>query len=490
MKATILPLAFLMLGMLTACNEESTTLGGDLMPQTDGISTTHATYALTTRTVPTGALAASTSRSYLGSVIDPETGVRTTSGYLAQFHTEDNTTLPPLNKMITDAEGRVVADSCVLYINHDSYFGDSLNVMKLSVHELDKAKALSEAESYSTNIDPTQYLMGEGAQRKTVTYTALDQTKSVSTLNNSNFYRQVAVRLNTDYGTKILRQYYAHPEHFKNSYEFARNVCAGFYFKHEGGVGTMLSSPITTLNIYYRQHTKNAAGNDTIVNTMLRVGSTEEVIQTSNFENELPDALLTESKGYTYVKSPAALHTEGLLPIDEIAAGKHYNDTINSVRLVLRAHKGSAENAYRLPPSQQLLLLPKSKAESFFAGGALPDGVYSYLASYDKGTYTYSNIAALVSALRLERDLGAKVLPSDSETVRMQKWAAWEANHPDWNKVVLLPVVGDYSTSTVDRQTIKTLQRLRHNFGLTSVRLEGGPNHPIELSVIYSRFSQ
>lgn len=490
MKAQLFLLPLFSAAFLSSCSDENTTLGSELMPQTDGIATTVGHYSIVTRSVPTGTLTAPTNRSYLGSIIDPETQARTTSSFLAQFHVEDNTTLPNIDRMIKDASGEVVADSCTIDINHDSYIGDSLNVMTLSVHELDPRKALSENEIYHTNIDPTNYLMGEGAQQKIVSYTALDQTKPEGLLKSSGFYRQVNVQLPQAYGTKILRHYYAHPEHFKNSYKFARNVCAGFYFKHEGGIGTMISSPITTLNVYYRQHTQGATGNDTIVNTVLRIGSTEEVIQTSRIDNDLPKELLSPTQRHTWIKTPAGIHTEAEIPVGEILAGEHYNDTINSAKFVLRTQAPSSSSPQQLPPPQLLLLLPKAQIKSFFIGSALPDHVNSYIASYQAGSYTFPNIAALIASLRDIRDKGAGIHPSDNAAQRLQKWVTWEAENPDWNKVALLAVEGDYNIIAVGKEKAKTLQRLRHEFNPCSVRLEGGEQHPIELSVVYSRFQQ
>lgn len=488
MKAKLFLLALCVLATFTACHEDEATVGGDIMPKADGLTASHAIYPIHTQTVEAGALMSATSRSYVGCMVDPETGIRTTASYLAQFHIEDQMTLPPLARMMTDGAGRVVADSCVLSINYDGYFGDSLNVMKLSVHELATERALSEAERYTTSIDPSLYLKTEGAQRKTVTYTALDQTKSASNLNNKKYYRQVAVRLDKDFGTKILRHYYTHPEHFKNSYTFARNVCAGFYVKHEGGVGTMLATPITALNIFYRQHTKGTTGNDTIVNTLLRLGSTEEVIQATRLDNEIAQELLADDKGYTYVKSPAGLRTQLTLPVADVVAGAHYNDTINSARFVLRAHTQTFPPQGTAPA--QLLLLPLDQEQRFFQGTALPDGLYSYLATYQQGAYSFGNIAPLIAALRIARDKGAGVLPEDSPEVRSHKWKAWEQQHPNWNKMLLLPVVGDYSTVGTGSEARLTLQRLRHDFGLNSVRIEGGKKQAVELSVIYSKFRQ
>ena len=59
----------------------------------------------------------------------------------------------------------------------------------------------------------------------------------------------------------------------------------------------------------------------------------------------------------------------------------------------------------------------------------------------------------------------------------------WEAEHPDWNKVVLVPVSYDSNTST----------SVDHDMSLTSVRLVGGtenPNDPIKVSVVYGKFRE
>jgi len=180
-------------------------IGGSVMPDEDHVSTDQYTFKVTTQSRKTGAMLANTNECYLGSVIDPETQAMTTSSFLAQFHMPEGFSLPAKSELITDANGKVVADSCVLRILHDKYYGDSLTTMKLYVQELDTAKTLSEKSSYYTDIDPTQFLSTTTAQRKTITYTALDQTKSASVLNNKKLYRDISVWLSTDFGSgKIL----------------------------------------------------------------------------------------------------------------------------------------------------------------------------------------------------------------------------------------------------------------------------------------------
>ena len=128
------------------------------------------------------------------------------------------------------------------------------------------------------------------------------------------------------------------------------------------------------------------------------------------------------------------------------------------------------------------------------------DGVTSYVATYDNvststkkatGGYKYENIGRLIAHIRDERDRGAGVKATDSDAERKAKWTAWELGNPNWNKVVLLPVTGEYTTTTDGRtgRRVRTLVRVLNAFDLSSVRLEGGAGN-VELSVVYSRFKK
>ena len=148
--------------------------------------------------------------------------------------------------------------------------------------------------------------------------------------------------------------------------------------------------------------------------------------------------------------------------------------------------------AYPLEKPSLILMLPADSVDHFFRHRALPNNITSYVAGYNaKGYYAFDNIAPLISHLRQIRNQQSGVTTSDDEAARQLKWSTWEATHPNWNKVVILPVTGDYLSQRdpYSRKTNKILQRVRNNFGLTSVRIEGGTN-PVELSVIYSRFKQ
>ena len=104
--------------LFSACHDEATTLGGEVMPNNDQVSIEQALYKVTTQSVMTGAMQANAKNSYLGSIIDPDTKATTTCSYMAQFHVPEPFSLPAKSTLVTDAQGDVVVDSCVISINH------------------------------------------------------------------------------------------------------------------------------------------------------------------------------------------------------------------------------------------------------------------------------------------------------------------------------------------------------------------------------------
>ena len=139
---------------------------------------------------------------------------------------------------------------------------------------------------------------------------------------------------------------------------------------------------------------------------------------------------------------------------------------------------------------QTLLLVRKADMYDFFETKVLADGQNSFIAAYasNLNSYVFTNISPLLTLLRAERDLGAGVVRTESEEVRGAKYAAWEAANPDWNKVVLIPVAAEYSTSTSNGSTSATLLRVRNELGLSCAKLQGGTGGNLQLGITYSRF--
>ena len=451
-------LLLLSLFLFTSCDDETGSLGINTMPSSDQARTSQAVYDVVSRSIAADSLAAYTADSYLGRVTDPETNATTTCNYIAQFAILEDDDLPSIDAIYKE-DGQAVADSVVLNLYIKSYYGDSVNSMKLGVYELDSANVIPEGEKLYTNIDPEDYVSTSPlALRKETSFAVTDFDVDDTIRFASSYNKNIRIHLPADYGTRILRLYYEHPEYFRNNYSFIHHVMPGFYFKILGGNGTMVDIDITTLTIYFRYD-----ANGQTYTGLKRVAATSEVIQCNYFENRNLQPLL-DAQDYTFIKSPVAIFTELELPVEAIYQS-HRNDSINSARLVLPRYNNEQANtaAYALPAPKKLLMVCKSQLHQFFEKRQVPDTHTSYLADFSDtdNSYTFNNIANLISYLRNKRDSG----------------------DPDWNKVVLLPVTttANSSGSIVD---------VSNDLSMSSVKLVGGANNQLQLTVIYSSFSQ
>ena len=472
--------------LFTACDDTTDTIGGSLTNITDRFDITDSTFNVSTRSIAVDSVLSRSIYNYLGHIKDPETGTYVTSNYTASFSILENlmgnTPYFPLeDSIVSKKDGLVVADSCTLQILVKGYVGDSLNPMRLTLCELDKP--VEENVSYYTNFDPEASGMlrdGGNQIKKNKVYTVMDLNLSDSTRNSissSGKTKPIKIRLNDkyvdknnveydNYGTYLMRKYYENKNNYKNSYNFAHNVCPGFYIKTSGGLGVMSEIEYTSIAVYYRR-----ISNDTIYNNAMVLSGTEEVMQTNTIVNDKERTKqLADDPTCTYLKAPAGIFTEVTLPIDGIMAG-HENDTLSSAKIVFtRINPVNSENSFSEPT--RVLMLPKDSLYSFFERKDLPDNIKSYLATYDNSlnTYTFNNIAGLVSAMYQAKKNG-------------------KASSDDWNKAVLVPVaVNESSTSSST-----TITNVSNEMSLKSTKLIGGPNNqrqPITISVIYNRFNR
>lgn len=466
-----------MVAILASCDDETGTIGGSIMPGEDEMQISQGVYGVQSRSVKADSVLATTDVSHLGKITDPETNATTICDFLAQFHILEDFSLPEKESLIKD-NGIVEADSIDIRLYISSYYGDSLNSMKLGVYELDTANVMKENVSYYSNLDPTIYLnTSPSAVKKELTFAVSDLSLSDSIRFSSSQTKNIRIKLPKEYGTFLMNKYYENPEYFRNSYNFINHVCPGFYFKTLSGNGTMLEVDVVALSVYFRY-----ISNDTILNGVQRMAATEEVLQNTHIENKNLDHLLN-ADGYTFVKTPAGIYTEVTLPIDSIYNDDHINDTINSAKISFIRRNNDSQNIYNLPIPKELLMVKSGELYEFFEKGKVADGATSYVTTFSSSdnSYTFSNISSLVSNIYKTRQSGAGVTAYDPKATREQKYRVWEQAHPDWNKVMLVPVVTTYNS-------LNSLTRVRNDLSLGSTRLVGGNSKDIQISVVYSRF--
>ena len=239
-------------------------------------------------------------------------------------------------------------------------------------------------------------------------------------------------------------------------------------------MGVMANVFAISFNIFY-----NFDKSGTSTKTSIYLATTPEVMQTSHIINDR-DALeqLVNDNSCTYIKSPAGIFTEVTLPIDEITAA-HANDSLLQVSVnFLRENSDVVANKYRIGAPANLLMVHKDSLYTFFENQVMYDYKSSYASALSsQNAYSFSNIGNLITLMARAKAEGVKSDPN------------WAEKHPDWNKVVLVPISTTlkYTTNSYGTTT-STVSSVQHNMGLSSTKLVGGANNPIEIKVIYAKF--
>ena len=476
-------LAIAVLAMaLCSCDEGTGNIGMSLTSNNDNINVTTQEFNVITESFIPDSLFTYNNELYLGRVTDPETNTMVASSFMLQFNMMEETHLGEKSHIISREDGEIVADSCIIFLFFDSSktFGNHLTAMKLKMSEL--SHPVADGVHY-TSFDPVKegFIREDGLSVSQM-YTYNDLTKEDSV----DYTPYIAIRLNepyTDkngvqyknYGTYLLRNYYDHPEYFKNSYTFIHQMCPGFYIENTDGEGLMSYFLSAQFAVYYQYESEGEE-----YNSFMLFASTNEVLQTITVKNDKAalKKLVETNSDCTFMKTPAAIFTEVTLPVDEIKS-THMNDSLLSVSVDFnRVNNYEPLSEYTFSAPKKVLLIQKDSLNSFFEKISNYNNKYAFYTSLNKNAYSFSNssdINNLIVKMFNDRREGLKNDPN------------WVEKHPNWNKALLLPV-SDISIST--SSSTSTPIALIHEMGLTSTRMKRGtPQDPIKLRVIYAKFN-
>lgn len=465
---------------IASCDDTTDSIGNSLTDNMDMLKVTTDTFNVATRSIVADSVLSRSTTGYLGKIRDIETGNYITGDFMAQFSTLENYKLPEKDSIVSLQDGEVIADSCSIRLFYTDYYGDSLAIMNITAYEMNEP--MKEGVKYYSNFDPiAEGLIRNDGMKVNKTYTLTDLSISdEDRADESSYTPNIKINLNkpytdkngvtyNNYGTYIMRMYYEDPDRFKNSYNFIHEVCPGFYFKTNDGIGSMAYITVSQLNIYFRY-----LNDSTYVGTT-SFSATEEVLQTTNISNDKQNiADLANDNTCTYLKTPAGIFTEITLPVDEITEN-HSNDTINTAKISLTRINNNAHDEYSLSAPSTLLMIPKDSLYTFFENGDNVDYKKSFIAIYSSSTnqYTFNNISGMITYMA---DIKKKGLAENSN---------WLNEHPDWNRVVVIPV-------SVTTNSSSQIVKIVHDMSLTSTKLVGGsenPYEPIKINVIYSKFN-
>ena len=468
---------------LISCNEDTGVIGSSLTDEVDKLDLSTGVYHATTKSILADSIYARNYDCYFGRVKDPETGTYVTSEFMAQLNMLENYVMPDKNTILSKSEdGDIAADSCEiwLYFDKDLCYGDTLTPIKMRMLELNKP--MDDTMTYYSNYDPVKegYIREDGLKHD-LAFSLSNLTYSDSVRNLSGYYDIARLALNSpytdkngkkydSYGTYIMRSFYDSPQYFKNSYTFIHNLCPGFFFQFNDGLGVMAKLENIEMRVFY--HFKK---DTTTYYSAIRMASTPEVLQTTKVTNDKEGLKkLIADESCTYLKTPAGIFTEMTLPVEDIMSPAHNTDSLLQVSLTLR-HINSAipQNKYLLDEPASVLMVMKDSLYSFFEKEKTYDYRSAFVADLSSNSYSFNNIGNLISLMYQNKFVGELNDPD------------WLNKHPNWNKVVIVPIA---STSVTVTTTASIVFSLANEMGLSSTQLEGGPHNPIEVKVIYAKF--
>lgn len=463
-----------------SCDDDVTTIGTSLTDEGDKLDLSAITFDVQTATVVADSVFTLSSKCYFGRVRDPETQADVKSEFTTQFHILETMSIPTLEYFVGRYNGKASADSCelLIYLSKPIDKTDSLQALKMQVTEL--ATPIEEGRHYYSNFNPREMgLLRSGGLTKSKMFTYANLMDNDSLRSTTNYSQNIRMKLDApytdkngvaynNYGTYIIQMYHDHPEYFRTSYTFTHNVCPGLFFEITDGMGFHSQVVSTGLRVHYTMDLDV----DGIISNYFTLGGTQEVLQTTLVTNDKEAVRrLAEDTGCTYLKSPAGLFTEVTLPVEDIKS-THTTDSLLAARITFQRINNESTDKRTLGSTSTILMVQKDSLNSFFEKAKTADGKTTFLASLNssgtQNTYSFTNISNLVTAMWNNYLKGTRSNPD------------WVAEHPDWNKVLLVPVTSSASG-------------IEHDMSLSCTRLVGGKdntNDPVKISVVYAKFTE
>lgn len=455
--------------IMISCDDSTPEIGKSITADGDKIEAGVSSYEATTRSIRVDSVFNKTNTLYLGRYTDPDYGLFST-GILAQFYCGEDVTFP---EELTEITGMK------LVMSYKSYFGNPDAGMHIVVEGLDKLLPEQNKSIYYSDIDPAAYYDTDATPlgSKTIAPTGL----SVDTIYASTNQRIQSVDLPIELAREIYKKS-RKEKGIKNVKDFLDNYFKGVYIHCDGGDGAVIYIDNLSANIKFKGliESKSTGKRDSLVYGQMLFPATEEVIQTSIFENSDRLDQLAKREDCTFIKTPSGIVTEVTLPIAEIAT-KNAGDTLNAARIDFTCYNKPTGVKYPMQTPQDILMVRKKDMYSFFEKNQIIDNKTSYISKYDprSNQYNYFNISQLIQSCINERTAG---LTRDKD---------WEANNPDWDKVVLIPVqvTREISGSPYGGGRTEKITQIKNQVRMSSIRLVGG-KEKIKLNVLTTKYNR
>ncbi len=386
-KATLLTLIVL----IYSCDDSLKNLGFSIQPDTDRITVGVDSLFIKARTVSVDSLLpegmfAKTKNPVLGVYKDSIFGT-IKSDYVGQFYYPEGKNFP---------EGAII-DSVKVAVFYNSWKGDSIAPIELSVYEVNKNLPTG---SHYTKFDPTEYVDISSPIGSAV-FTAGNVEVPLSERLQPDYYHRAFVDLPKSIGERIhqLSEDFLEQEKVLDT-DIFKEYFKGLYLTTSFGAGSIskLDHTYLYLHFHYLDKKGSSTKQDTIRSGNMILNTTPEVIQINQIKNK-NDKLLEANDDYAFIKSPAGVFTEITFPLSE-KASKLNNQALNLAKFSVTAlPERDSNKKYKLDPSTYLLLVNKDDMKEFFEKRKIPDNVTSFYAQLDPTTYTYNfgNLSAMIN---------------------------------------------------------------------------------------------
>ena len=211
---------------LASCDDNTGSLGWEMMPDSDVLTSHTTTFDVMTQSVAVDSVYARSTVGYVGRFTDPEFGFYEAS-FLTELNCTDNFRFPSLyqyNAATNTGTGTMAGDTIDdirLVVYYSKWFGDSLNAARMSVFQLNN-QWLQDRNSTNrnyryTNINTDKYYDKSSLMGQKV-FSAYDTSVSDSirygkdSNGNALYYPNVTFTLPKAYGQRILDLNRTHPE--------------------------------------------------------------------------------------------------------------------------------------------------------------------------------------------------------------------------------------------------------------------------------------
>jgi len=442
---------------------DGNTIGGSMQPDQDKISVHPITVPVQTATVLQDSVYLRNSLAVLGEFTDPTYGT-VKSDFMAQLYC-------PFSFKFPDDVNNI--DSAYMYLYYDSWFGDSTTVHHMNVWYLDQS-SLDASTPYGSatnvsNFTSKSILLASGTFT-TGDFLTTDSAKALST-----YAPALRLPLSKALCSQFLADNKSHPEKFAHPSAF-NNYFNGIYVTTDYGNGSLLYITHSEMEMCYNTYLySNASGKQ--LRDSLVVGASyfpvnKEVRQINRAEHPDLRSYLnpTASDSLNYVYAPGGMFTKVSLPDTLFQKGKLLSGkTVNGMKLYVNATQVDDTKDFALAPPTSMLLIDASKVNAFFSGFELNDGLYSFVADYNKDSLNYTF------------DLSYYAQKMIRHLVDSTSTDATKAFKP-FTEMLLIPVT---TVKNADKESV----RLEHVISPAAVKILGGnhPRRPMQLKVIYSK---